>query len=1076
MKTSMKNLYMKISLLVVFLAASIAAQAQTIKGVVKDVEGFPLPGVAVMVKGTTQGVSTGMDGDYSIDIQNAKGKTLVFSCIGMRTEEIVIGNETTINLDMFEDTNFLDETVVIGYATVKRRDLLGSVSSVDNKTLTATPVASVTEALTGKMAGVQVTTTEGDPDADVKIRVRGTGSITQDSSPLYIVDGFPVESISDIPSADIQSIDILKDAFSTAIYGSRGANGVVLVTTKSGSDGKVSISYNGYAGVKTIANKSAITVMDSYDFVRTQYEIESIRNKVAETYEPMFGSFADIDQYKGLKTNDWVGQIFGNTGFNTNHNVSVTGGSDKVKWTASYNFLKDNAIMTGSNYARHNLALKTQFKPIKPLTIDFNVRYSNTAVRGAGSNSINDAGSSSGTSARLKHAVQYTPIPVTGAASDSDLEEDYGDNAPPLKSIADNDKKRVRDNWTFNAGVTWKIIENLNLRVEGGLDTYNQKDNNFYGLTTYYVGNSATIKNQPATMYSDLNRQKLRNTNTLSYNFEKVFDTYSKHSLDLLLGQETIFTRSNVYKTTVEGLPSFFDAEKAWNFMASGTSISSNNYYNPNDLLVSFFGRANYSYDSRYSVSATVRSDGSSKFGKGNQWGFFPSAAVSWTISNEEFMSGSKRWLDNLKLRYTYGTAGNNNIPSGVSSMLFQANTSTWISQGGTYWSTTKVDGKTIMPNENLTWETTISHNVGLDFSLFHTRLNGSVEAYYNDTRDLLIQFPTTGTGYDYQYRNMGVVNNKGIEVTLSAVLIEAKNAGLTIGGNVSLNKNTVKTLGGLSRIESQSLWASTEVGTDYLVEPGQPLGNMYGYISDGMYTTSDFTFDPEKKVWNLNQGVVDCSTIVGTSYMRPGAPKFKDLDGDGKPDKTVIGNAVPVGTGGFYINANAYGFDFSANFNFVFGNKIYNANKVEFSSSRKYSRRNLLSSMSPEKRWTNIDWKTGELVNDADKLNAMNSGVSMWSPAVGNAIFSSWAVEDGSFLRLGTVTLGYTLPEKVTQKFHCQKLRIYATGTNLFCLTRYTGYDPEVDTRRSTPLTPGVDYSAYPKSVGVVGGLNITF
>lgn len=1069
----MKNLIRKISLLAIGACLALSLQAQTITGVVTDgTTGEPLIGASVMVPGTTTGTITDLDGFYSINPGDAK--VLEFSCIGLKTETVQINGRTVINITLTEDTNFLEETVVIGYATVKRRDVMGSVSSIDNKSLTAAPVASVTEALSGKMAGVQVTATEGDPDADVKIRVRGTGSITQDSSPLYIVDGFPVDNINDIPSADIQSIDILKDAFSTAIYGSRGANGVVLVTTKSGKDGKVSVSYNAYAGAKTMANAKAICVMEPYEFVRTQYEVESVRGKVEDAYEPRYGSFSDMDLYRNMPANRWVEQIFGNTGWNMNHNISVTGGSDKVKWTASYNYLKDNAIMIGSNYDRHNIALKTQFKPIKPLTIDFNVRFSNTTVRGAGSNSINDAGSSSGTSARLKHAVQYTPVPISGASSDSDLEEDFGDNAPPLQSVRDNDKKRTRQNWTFNAGVTWKIIENLNLRVEGGLDTFNQKDNSFYGLTTYYV--STASYPGVATMYSDLNRQKIRNTNTLSYNFEKVFSKNSRHQLDLLLGQETIFTKSSTTKTTIQGLPDFFDAEKAWNFMASGTPVASNNFYNPNDLLVSFFGRANYSYDGRYSISGTLRADGSSRFGKGHQWGFFPSAAASWTISNEKFMEEARTWLDNLKIRYTFGTAGNNNIPQGVSTMLFQANNSEWISQGNTYWSTTKVDGKTIMPNPNLTWEKTMSHNIGIDFSFFRTRLSGSVELYYNDTKDLLIQFPVSGTGYDYQYRNMGDVNNKGVELTLTGVVLESKHAGITIGGNISYNVNTVKSLGGLEQIESQSYWASTEVGTDYLVQPGQPLGNMYGYVSDGMYTVDDFTYDAAKGKWNLNPGVVNCSALVGDNYMRPGAPKFKDLDGDGKPDKTIIGNAIPKATGGFYVNANFYGFDLAANFNFVLGNQIYNANKIEFTSSRKYSRRNMITMMETDKRWTNIDWATGELVNDPALLAEMNEGKTMWSPAVGTAIFSDWAVEDGSFLRLSTLTLGYTLPEKVTQKFHCQKLRFYLTGSNLFCLTKYSGYDPEVDTRRSTPLTPGVDYSAYPKSVGFVAGLNITF
>ena len=711
----MANLTKKIYLLIFGLLVTVfSVSAQEISGVVKDSNGEPLPGVAVMVEGTTQGVSTDIDGHYTINIQDARGKTLVFSFIGLATKTVVIGTRDVIDVVLEEDVNFLDETVVIGYATVKRRDLMGSVSSVDSKTLTQMPVASVTEALTGKMAGVQVTTTEGDPDAEIKIRVRGGGSITQDSSPLYIVDGFPVSSINDIPSSDIQSIDILKDAFSTAIYGSRGANGVVLVTTKSGASGKLTVNYNVYYGQKQMANKDAIQVMSPYEFVKLQWELGSMRGNLDDEYIPTYGAWADMDQYVSMKGNDWVQQVFGKVGTTFNHNLSVSGSSDKVKWNASYAHMGDDAIMLGSDYKRDNLSFKAQYKPIKQISVDVNARYSRTEVMGSGANSINDAGSTSGTSARLKHAVQYTPIPVTGASSDSDLEEDYGDNAPPLQSVVDNDKKRIRENWTLNGAVTWHIIDNLNLKVEGGLDDYNQEDNQFYGMTTYYVGNSATIKNQPANIYKNAFRKQYRNTNTLSYNFEDVF-TSDKHRLDVLLGQEYIITKSNTLSTTVEGFPTFFDSSMAWNFMASGTAIASNNYFNPDDKLLSFFGRINYDFDSRYSISATMRADGSSKFAAGNQWGYFPSAAASWTISNEPWMSNASSWLDNLKLRYSFGTAGNNNIPSGVTSMAFSANSTTWLSNTNTYWTTTKVGGKTIMPNPNLTWETTLSHNLGLD-------------------------------------------------------------------------------------------------------------------------------------------------------------------------------------------------------------------------------------------------------------------------------------------------------------------------------------------------------------------------
>ena len=1070
----MKNLTYKISLLILGLFAAVAVNAQEIRGVVSDVNGEPLIGVSVFVDGTTTGTATGVDGDYVINIPSAKGKTLVFSMIGLSEKRVVIGTSTTINVTLEEDSNFLDETVVIGYASVKRRDLMGSVTSVGNEALTQVPVASVGEALAGKMAGVQVTTTEGDPDAEIKIRVRGGGSITQDASPLYIVDGFPVASISDIPASDIQSIDVLKDAFSTAIYGSRGANGVVLVTTKSGASGKISVSYNAYWGQKKMANADAIQTGSPYDFVRNQYELSVLRDEVEDNYVPTFGVFEDMDLYKNVEKNDWVQKVFGNIGSTFSHNLSVSGGSDKVKWTASYAHVGDDAIMLGSDFKRDNLTFKTQYKPIKQITVDINARYSRTEVMGAGANSMNDSGSTS-SNGRLKHSVQYTPFPITGVATDSDLAEDYGDNAPPLKSVADNDNKRIRKNWTLNGAVTWHIIDNLNFKVEGGMDDYSQEDNRYYGLTTYYVGNSATIKGQPAMMYSNSFRTKYRNTNTLNYNFKDVFEG-DKHKLDVLLGQEYIITKSNRLSSTIEGFPVFFDAQMAWNFMASGTPVASNNFYNPNEKLLSFFGRANYEYDGRYAVSATVRADGSSKFIKGNQWGIFPSAAASWTISNEGFLEDAA-WLENLKLRYSYGTAGNNNIPSNVASLLFQANQTQWISMGNTWWGPTTVGGKSIMPNPDLTWETTVSHNIGLDYAFFKSRINGAFEVYHNTTNDLLIQFPVAGSGYDYQYRNLGSVQNRGFEASVNFVVLEKKNVGLTIGGNISLNENMVTSLGGLDKIEASSNWASTEIGPDYIVTVGRPLGDMYGYESDGRYSVDEFTHNGTS--WVANEGVVDASDVLGKEFFRPGAMKLKDQNGDGKitvDDKVIIGNAQPLGVGGFNLSGYLYGFDFSANFNYVFGNNIYNANKIEFNHSRKYSNRNFLTTANVENRWTNIDWTTGEEITDPEELKRVNAGTTMWNPGVNKAIFSDWAVEDGSFLRLQSATIGYTIPEKVTSKIKMQKLRVYATGTNLFCLTKYSGYDPEVDTRRATPLTPGVDCSAYPKSIGFVVGVNVTF
>ena len=1067
----MKNPVKKLALVLAGLAVAWTLSAQkTITGVVTDESGEPLIGAGVVVEGTTIGTITGIDGDYSLAVP-ADAVNLVFSFIGLSDQTIAIGDQTVINVVLKEDSTFLDEVVVVGYQTVKRRDLLGAVASVGSDKLTEQPVTSVSQALSGKMAGVSVVTTEGDPDADVKIRVRGGSSITQDNSPLYIVDGFPVESINDIPSSEIQSIDVLKDAFSTAIYGSRGANGVVIVTTKSAEKGqKVSVKFNAYYGLKKMANAGAIQAMDPANFVKFQYELASIRDNIDNNYHPYFGPFGDMDLYQNLAGNNWVDAVFGKVGSSMSADFSVSGSGENYNWTLGYAHTGDNAIMVGSTYTRDNLSFKGNFKTSDKTSIDANIRYSRVNTRGSGANGINDRATTSG-NGRLKHAVSYAPIPVAAITSDSDLEQDYGDNAPPLQSVSDNDSRRIRSTWNANAAFNWTIIDNLRLKIEGGLEDYRQGDDRFYGLTTYYVANQSTVKNTPSTEHKEAFRTRYRNTNTLNYDFADLIKN-NDHQLTALLGEEMTITKSNTITDLVDGFPVFYDAAMAWNFMSSGVPASSNNYYSPDDKLLSFFGRVNYDYKHRYSIGATLRADGSSKFARGHRWGYFPSAAASWTISNESWMDNAHTWLDQLKLRYSFGTAGNNNIPSGQLMKQYASSTTSWLSMTQNIFTAGKV-----LNNPDLTWETTYTHNIGLDFSLFQSRLSGSIEAYQNDTKNLLINFPIPGSGYDSQYQNVGSTRNRGVELTLNAPLVSNKDFSLNIGGNIAYNINRVTDLGGLEAIMAQSYWASTEIGDDYIVQVGQPLGNMYGYLSDGMYSPDEFTWDGAK--WVLNEGVVDNSSVIGATYMRPGALKLKDITGDGKvttADRQVIGNAAPDFTGGFNLSGYAYGFDFSANFNFMIGNQVYNANKVEFTSSRKYYNRNLLNAMDVDKRWTNVDWATGELITDAATLKSVNSGKSMWSPAIGNAVFSDWAVEDASFLRMQSATIGYTLPEDLTKKIHMRKLRVYVTGTNLFCLTKYSGYDPEVDTRRATPLTPGVDYSAYPKSIGFVAGVNVTF
>ena len=1067
-----KTAALRLALVLAFVslaAGSASAQSRVVTGTVKDSMG-PVLAASVVVEGTTIGVSTDMDGKFRIDVP-ASAKQLKVSFIGYDDAYVTLhASQTSYDITLVESSNQLDDVVVVGYATVKRRDVVGSVSSISNEALTQMPVASVSEAMSGRMAGVQVTSTEGDPDADVKIRVRGTGSITQDSSPLYIVDGFPVESISDIPASDIQSIDVLKDAFSTAIYGSRGANGVIIVTTKSGESGRITVNYNIYGGVKNMANKDALVPQNVYDFVRTQYEYSMIKGNTKSYYTPNYGVWEDMDLYRNMPGNDWVEQVFGRTGTVFDHNLSVSGSGDKYKWTASYSHHDEKTIMIGSDYKRNNLSFKGQFKPVKRVSIDVNIRYSDVDVTGSGANGAEDRGSSSSNS-RLKNAIVYSPIPRYAAIVEEDNPDDYNNYVHPIQAVRENDSRYNRTTWNANAAFQWEIIDNLRLRVEAGLDDYKQTKDRFYGISSYasrYA--SAGYQNKPLAEWEGIYREKIRNTNTLQYDFKDVLP--KDHNLNVLVGMEYLRTSQNTMNTVVEGLPDFFDSEMAWKFMSSGEHpLSISNKYANDDVLFSFFGRVNYDYKGKYMVSATMRADGSSKFAKGNQWGYFPSVAASWRLSGEEWLK-NETWIDNLKIRYSFGTAGNNNIPSGQTETLFSSSQTSWISQGTVIWT-----GGTTMTNPDLKWETTYSHNLGVDFGFWNSRLTGSVEVYQSNTKDLLINFPVTG-GYSTQYRNLGEVRNRGIEVTLGAAIVRKEKWGINFDANIAFNQNRVMDLGGLDRITASAGMFSTEINYDYIVQEGRPLGDIYGYVNQGMYTVDDFDYN--NGTWTLKEGIADSSPITGAE-LRPGTPRLAKLSDDDPTkittnDSTRIGNTQPLFTGGFSLTAYAYGFDVAANFTYSYGNQIYNANKIEFSTTKTNQGQNALNTVSPSNRWTNIDWSTGELVNDPETLAAMNAGKTMWTPYSNKRIAQSWAIEDGSFLRLSSLTIGYTIPEHLTRKIRLTRVRVYATGTNLFCLTPYSGYDPEVDTRRSTPLTPGVDYSAFPKSRSWVFGLNLSF
>lgn len=1071
---------MLLFLLVAVISLGVSAQNVTVKGTVKDKTGETVIGASVVQKGNTSvGTITDIDGNFSLSVPASS--TLIISYVGMKTQEVQLDGSSSYEITLEDDSQALEEVVVIGYGSVKRKDLTGSVATVNSEVLAAVPVANATEALTGKMAGVQITTTEGSPDAEMTIRVRGGGSITQSNEPLFIVDGFPVESISDIPASEIEDMTVLKDASSTAIYGSRGANGVILVTTKSGKEGKVNVSYNAYYSWKKVAK--TMDVLSARDYAEWQHELSWLRNGNARDYENHFGSYSDIDLYNNVATNDWQDLTFGRTGHTFNHNVSITGGSDKIKYSFNYAHMDDKAIMEMSSYKRDNLSLKLNGKINKRISVDLQARWSKTNIYGAGANEV--GGGNLNTDKRLRYSIQYTPFPVDGV---SDAGDDDGTNSSfynPLTALRDNDERRKRIQLNMAGAVNWEIIDNLKFKTELGYDTYKYDRDRYYGPSTYYVRNNVPTDDQryPAASLIRQYRTKIRNTNTLNYDFEKLFAEGSRHHLNALVGHEYVLEKNEQLTNTISGYPAGTTAEDAWRLtnMAGTTFLEIENYYDPDDILLSYFARVNYDFDSKYLVSATFRADGSSKFADGNRWGYFPSAAVAWRISSEPFMEGTRDWLDDLKLRFSYGTAGNNNIPSGMITQEYEGTTTQWINGYNNI-----LAPSTYMANPDLKWETTYTRNLGLDYSFLGGKINGTIEGYWNNTKDLLIQYPVSGTGYLYQYRNMGETQNRGFEFTINWAAVNKKNFGLSIGANISFNKNKVVSLGGLQDLGtlSNTGWASTEIDQDFIIAVDQPIGQLWGYVSDGRYEIADFDIAASQAAghWVLKEGVTDASSILNLDYVQPGTLKIKETKAEKTgiittADRQVIGDTNPVATGGFNLNARLYGFDLSANFNFSIGNDVYNANAVEWTQTSRYAYRNLIGTMASGNRWTNVD-ANGNFLNwnNAEELAALNANTTMWSPYTERYVLTDYYVEDASFLRLNTLTLGYTLPKSLLTKIHMSNIRFYATVYNVFCLTGYSGFDPEVSTMRATNLTPGVDYSAYPKSRQFVIGVNLNF
>ncbi|WBO85462.1 SusC/RagA family TonB-linked outer membrane protein [Hymenobacter yonginensis] len=1076
----MKRNLLLLAPLMVCAVAPAWAQQRRVQGVVKSDKGEGLPGVTVVVKGTTNGASTDGDGRFTISLPAGGNPTLSISYIGYVAQEVVVGDRTDVSITLREDSKVLEDVVVIGYQEVQRRDVTGSVSSVGAQQIKDVPVNSAAEALTGRLAGVQLTSAEGTPgNANVQIRVRGGGSITQDNSPLYVVDGIQVENaLSVISPQDIASVDVLKDASATAIYGARGANGVVIITTKKGREGKVVVSYNGFAGFRRLANK--LDLMKPADYVDYQFErAQSIGTAAGgiNTFKTAFGSKNFLSDTLNASRNapflDWQDQVFGRDAFQQTHNLSVAGGAKGTTYSLSLTDNQEEGIQKGSDYDRKLVNFRFDTKATEKLTIGLNVRFNNQKINGSGTSS-----SLSTVTSRLRNAVQFQPlaVPLAGALDPNQFDEDFFQQSSLVNPIIaiDNEyrlDRRRTTNISGNVGLT--ILPNLIFRSTAGFDITDSKLETFNGRYSPTIrqqaGNYAAL---PFASVSSGTLTTINNSNVLSYSFSK-----GVHSVDALVGQEIYQQNSTTQYIQTNFLPLDITSRQALANINQGV-LPAGTVAQPilpttsvpiNARLLSGFSRLNYTFADKYLFTATFRADGSSKYAAGNRVGYFPAASLAWRVSQENFLK-SITAISDLKLRLSYGLAGNNRINDFAFRQLFSGG-------GGEYWlNHIRVGGAAVpfLANENLKWETTVSRNLGMDLALFSNRVQFTADAYYNTTRDLLVNVPIpVVVGYASQLQNIGSTSNRGLELQLSGTVLQTPDFTWTANVNTSFNRGKIESLGGAPNIPGvYSGWASTAISQDFVARVGDPIGLMYGYVTDGFYTPDDFeSYNATTRTGTLKAGIASNAGVQGQPVM-PGIIKLKDLNGDGVVndlDRTVIGNANPKFTGGFNQQFAYKGFDASVFLNFVYGNDIYNANKIEFTSAV-----NPLSNMLDitSDRYRTID-ANGAPITTLDGFRQANPDAKLWQPT--RQLFThSWAIEDGSFLRVNNVTLGYSLPKELISRAKLTQVRFYVTGNNLYTFTKYTGYDPEANTRRATGLTPGVDYAAYPRSRALLFGINL--
>ena len=1045
-----------------------------VKGTVKDKTGEPLIGVSVTY-GSGQGTVTDIDGNFSVNVP--AGSTIKFSYVGYKPQSLKASGNMSITLE--EDNTTLEDVVVVGYGTMKRRDLTGAVASVTGDKLAANPVATVAEALQGQLPGVNVISQDGRPGGTMSIRVRGGGSITQSNDPLFIVDGVQVSSIDDIAADNIESIDVLKDAASTAIYGARGANGVILITTKGGQEGKVKVKYNMYYQIKS--QPKQLDVMNAYDHV---YHTWAYAKSLGDTYANGVASYYGLGSANGNHLNDYRNQsshnymddVLQNTRA-WNHDLSVSGGSAHTKFYAAVNYSDNEGTLKNSGFKRWGVNLKLSQDITKTLKLDIDARYSEMQYKGN----------------RYEFATQayrYKPIDnPLGSGNPADLGMGSSSAEPeynPVNILNDYENLRNRYRIGMNTGLTWQVIKGLTAKTE----LYLSRN---WSKTQQWAGGKTNGQSFNAATLTEGDGYNTRWDTTLSYEVQGLGED---HSLSIMAGNEVLSSRSNSAKIYGTTYPDEWDFNWAFGNIGA-TNYKGNDTYTYTDghpqHSLSWFGRVNYNFLGRYMLTATMRADGSSKFTEGNRWGYFPAAAVAWRISDEPFMKDAQKWLDNLKLRVSFGTSGNDQISSGLTETLWTTGTATVNGE-----SVTTYKPASTLGNPDLKWETTISRNLGLDFSFLNGKVRGSIDYYWNTTKDVLMLVPCDPTsGFSYQMQNIAKTSNRGIELSLNYEIVRQKDWNLSFGLTYNFNKNKVDKLQDGVLASAHTNWGSSMrvPNYDYIVKEGEPVGLVQGMQSAGFYTVDDF--DYADGVWTLKAGVPD--NVIGMGQYNspyqlangqkafPGMVKYVDTNGDGTVDAndaTIIGHTMPKHTGGFNLSGRWKSIDFAANFTYQIGGDVYNANvmsdmKGDKDTSLGYNR---LAEISDTWRFYDID-ANGDLVavTEPNAVRTLNANAKYgFLPEYG--ICASEFIEDASFLRLQTLTVGYTFPKVWTKKIGISNARIYFTGGNLFCLKKYSGLDPDVNVSPSADSsysgfpTPNYDYRSYPKSRTFTFGLNVAF